>query len=68
MSNISVEGTITRKIDGKEVEIPFLIGPNGYSQWGHDTLILGENVELLEALGNVVNEFDYGEEDSDGDQ
>lgn len=56
MSGIEIEGTITREIDGREVEIPFSIGDYGYSQWGHDTMILGENVDLLEAIVEAINE------------
>lgn len=51
-----IEGTIKREIDPgngvREVEIPFLINTDtgDWSQWGHDTMVLGENVEMLEAL------------------
>lgn len=50
---MQIEGTITRVIDGKEREIPFLINQNGFFQWGHDTMILGDNVDLLEDLVEV---------------
>lgn len=42
----------------RDVEIPFFIDTDDgtYSQWGHDTLILGENVELLEALRDAACE------------
>lgn len=58
-----IEGTIRRAIDPgsggiRTVEIPFLIDTDDgtYSQWGHDTLILGENVDLLEALRDTACE------------
>jgi hypothetical protein len=62
---ITIEGTITREIDGREVKIPFLITTDAegtYSQWGHDTLTLGENVDLLEALRDVTYDQDYRDE------
>lgn len=51
-----IEGTILRDINGQSVSIPFLInGDTGTcSQWGHNTAILGENVDLLEKLSNAV--------------
>ena len=57
-----IEGTIKRQIAAatnyvnREVEIPFLINTEDgtYSQWGHDTLVLGENVDLLEALRDAA--------------
>jgi hypothetical protein len=52
----SGEEIITRDIDGREVEIPFQIDHNGFYQWGNSTEILGENVELLEALGHAMFE------------
>jgi len=60
MSEIIIEGKITRTVDPgsgeREVEIPFLINGNGFTQWGHDMMVLGENVELLEALAAAVAE------------
>lgn len=60
-----IEGTITRAIDPgvgsvRTVEIPFLIDTdNGtYSQWGHDAMILGANVDLLEALRDAACEVE----------
>ena len=54
--NVIIEGTIIRVIDSREVKIPFLIdGESGnYSQWGHNTLTLGQNVDLLEGLRDAV--------------
>jgi len=54
-----IEGTITRSIDNRKVEIPFLIDTlsGTYSQWGHDTMTLGENVDLLEAMRNAACEI-----------
>ena len=51
-----IEGTITGGIDQRPVKIPFYIDTvtGTYSQWGHDTLTLGENVDLLEALRNAA--------------
>ncbi|MDP7706898.1 MULTISPECIES: hypothetical protein [Mycobacterium] len=51
-----IEGTITRRIDNRNVEIPFLIDTltGTYTQWGHTTMTLGENVELLESLRNAA--------------
>jgi hypothetical protein len=56
-----IEGTIRRAIDPgsggmRTVTIPFLIDTDDgtYSQWGHDTMILGENVDLLEALRDAA--------------
>jgi hypothetical protein len=52
---ILVEGIIRRELCGKEREIPFLIKGDGtFAQWGHDTLLLGENVDLLEAMRDAV--------------
>jgi hypothetical protein len=54
-----IEGTINRRIDHRKVEIPFFIDTltGTYSQWGHDTLLLGENVDLLEALRDAACEI-----------
>jgi hypothetical protein len=54
-----IEGNITRDINGRRIEIPFYIDTltGTYSQWGHDTLLLGENVELLEALRDAACEI-----------
>jgi hypothetical protein len=51
-----IDGTITRQINGRDVEIPFHINTDTgtYSQWGHDMLTLGENVDLLEALRDAA--------------
>lgn len=51
-----IEGTVTRDVDGRQVAIPFFIDTltGNYSQWGHDTLTLGDNVELLEALRDAA--------------
>ena len=51
-----IEGTITRHINGRQVEIPFHINTETgtYSQWGHNTLTLGENVDLLQALRDAA--------------
>ena len=51
-----IEGTITRSIDNRPGEIPFYIDTNTgtYSQWGYDTMTLGENVDLLEALRDAA--------------
>lgn len=49
-----IEGTITRTMGRRQVEIPFYI--DTYHQWGHDTLTLGENVDLLEALRDAAYE------------
>jgi hypothetical protein len=54
-----IEGTITRNINGRRADIPFYIDTltGTYSQWGHDTLLLGENVDLLEALRDAACEI-----------
>ena len=51
-----IEGTITRGVDNRNVEIPFFIDTltGTYSQWGHDTMTLGENVDLLAALRDAA--------------
>jgi hypothetical protein len=51
-----IEGTVKRDVDGRHVDIPFYIDTQTgtYSQWGHDTLTLGENVDLLEALRDAA--------------
>lgn len=56
-----IEGTVRRAIDPgsggmRTVEIPFLIDTDAgtYSQWGHDHFVLGENVDLLEALRDAA--------------
>lgn len=73
---IYVEGKIRRVVQpgdakAREVEIPFSINHNGWFQWGHDTFILGENVELMELINaavHEVNDLDPDDEvgDSDG--
>ena len=47
---------MNRSIDNRRVEIPFFIHTltGTYSQWGYDTIPLGENVDLLEALRNAA--------------
>jgi hypothetical protein len=57
---ILIEGTIKRQLCGKEREIPFLIDTSDgtFAQWGHDMLLLGENVDLLEALRDAAYEQD----------
>jgi hypothetical protein len=61
---IVIEGTIKRELCGKEREIPFLINTadGTYAQWGHDMLLLGENVDLLEALRDAAYELDGGDD------
>ena len=51
-----IEGTITRDIGGRPVPFPCYIdaGNGTYAQWGHDTVTLGENVDLLESLRNAA--------------
>jgi hypothetical protein len=51
-----IEGTITRDIDGRRSEIPFYIDTltGTWSQWGHNTMTLGENVDVLEALRDAA--------------
>ncbi len=55
-----ISGTISRTIDNDAVDIPFFIDTvtSTYSQWGHDTLLLGENVDLLEALRYTACDHD----------
>jgi hypothetical protein len=54
-----IEGTLNRSIDNRKVEIPFYIDTltGTYSQWGHDTFTLGENVDLLEAIRDAACEI-----------
>lgn len=55
----TITGTISRRLDdGRHVEIPFSIdaATGTYSQWGHATLTLGANVELLEALRDALRD------------
>ncbi|WP_156670987.1 MULTISPECIES: hypothetical protein [unclassified Mycobacterium] len=54
-----IEGTVKRDIENRTVEIAFFIdtATGTYSQWGHDTTILGENVELLAALRDTACEI-----------
>ncbi|GAB4990805.1 hypothetical protein MAHJHV58_46390 [Mycobacterium avium subsp. hominissuis] len=51
-----ISGTISRTTAGRPVDIPFFIDSTTgtYSQWGHDTVTLGENVDLLEALRDAM--------------
>lgn len=53
---VIIEGNITRVIDSREVKIPFYIDvENGtFGQWGHNTLVLGQNVDLLERLRDAA--------------
>lgn len=60
-----VEGTITRDItpeggSTREVVIPFFIDTEtgNYSQWEHDTYVLGENVGVLEAMRDALMDVD----------
>jgi hypothetical protein len=55
-----IEGTIKRQLAGREREIPYLIDTSSgsYFQWGHDTLLLGENVDLREALRDAACDQD----------
>jgi hypothetical protein len=55
-----ITGSISRTIDNRSVDIPFLIDTvsGSYSQWGHDTLLLGGNVDLLEALRDTACDHD----------
>jgi hypothetical protein len=55
-----ITGTISRTIDNHSVDIPFFIDTvtGTYSQWGHDQLLLGENVDLLEALRDTACDHD----------
>lgn len=54
-----IEGTVTRSIDNRTVEIPFLIDAanENWLQRGHHTLTLGDHVELLEALRDTAREL-----------
>ncbi|WP_204806032.1 hypothetical protein [Mycobacterium riyadhense] len=53
-----INGTVSRTLSGgRHVDIPFFIETNTvtYSQWGHDTMTLGKNVDLLvEALRDAA--------------
>jgi hypothetical protein len=58
---VIINGTISRTTeDGRHVDIPFYIDSDTgtYSQWGHDTLTLGENVDLLEAIRDAMLDTD----------
>jgi len=53
-------GIVSRSLpSGHLVDIPFVIDTHSgtYSQWGYDTLTLGENVDLLEALRDTACEL-----------
>jgi hypothetical protein len=57
---VIINGTISRTLSGgRDVDIPFFIDTTTgtYSQWGHDTMTLGENVDLLEALRDTACEI-----------
>lgn len=60
-----ITGTISRTIDNHSVDIPFFIDTvtGTYSQWGHDTPLLGENVDLLEALRDAACDNDASDND-----
>lgn len=53
-----IHGTIKRRIHGRKVNIPFRIDTQtgNWSQWGHNTMTLGGNVDLLEALRDAACE------------
>lgn len=54
-----ISGIVSRSLpSGRHVDISFVIDTHTgtYSQWGHDTMTLGENVELLEALRETACE------------
>lgn len=55
-----ITGSISRTIANRSVDIPFIIDTvtGTYSQWGHDTLLLGDNVDLLEALRDTACDHD----------
>lgn len=56
-----IRGIISRTTDaGRNVDIPFLIDSESgtYSQWGHDTMTLGENVDLLESIRDAMIDAD----------
>lgn len=56
-----IRGIISRTTEaGRNVDIPFLIDSESgtYSQWGHDTMTLGENVDLLESIRDAMIEAD----------
>ena len=60
----TVEGKMT--IDGVTTE--FHLSIDGYSQWGADTMTLGDRVEYLAGMLNGLNEegfFAEPEEDED---
>jgi hypothetical protein len=54
--NVSIRGTITRVIDSREIEIQFTLDVErgGYHQWGQNTKVLGDNVDLMEAIVEAV--------------
>jgi hypothetical protein len=53
---MTIEGTSTPDAGSRQIAIPFFIDTltGTYSQLGHDTITLGDNVELLEALRNAA--------------
>lgn len=56
-----IRGIISRTTEaGRNVDIPFLIDSESgtYSQWGHDTMTLGENVDLLESIRDAMIDAD----------
>jgi hypothetical protein len=51
---VYIEGTITRKVDGTTVHVPFSIDTltGMWRHWGQDTC--GETAQLIEALRNTA--------------
>lgn len=58
-----IEGTITTT-DG--VTRSFMISADGYSQWGAGTEQLGDTVDALTAITEVLREDDHLETDNEG--
>lgn len=60
-----ITGSISRTIDNQAVDIPFFIDTvtGTYCQWGHDNLLLGGNVDLLEALPDTACDHDASDND-----
>jgi len=58
---VIIRGIISRTTDaGRNVDIPFMIDSSTgtYNQWGHDTMTLGENVDLLESIRDAMIDAD----------
>ncbi len=56
-----IRGIISRTTEaGRDVDIPFMIDSDTgtYSQWNHDTITLGENVDLLESIRDAMIDAD----------